>query len=308
MSKKEKPKTRFDEIAERYAAVGCTALKTALHTVKRPFSDERMKEMADDITTHVLRCKELEDEKKEYDKELKTQIDKEDAQAKALSAAYRAGFEELETACVEILDHSRNLVAIVELESGLEVATRVIVDSDLQTSMEIDPEGVAPEEKKPEKPTGRHCETPDVIVTPTPPAPLEVGYDGGNSDKGSISVGDVVVGDEEMTEGLEDLEGMTHVESDHSETVVDMVKDIHVKDNIAIIETTETTFFTDQQDLVDIAFKAKESKEYVKITFSPTNSRNQLMKSIEVNKPDEEFELPELEIPANLIDGADEVG
>lgn len=275
----ETTKSRYDEICERYRAIGMEPIRQSLHEFKRQLSEVELADIAKDMTEHILQKNQLENEKKDYDKAMKVRIDKEDAQATALAQVYDNGFEEVEGPCVEILDKEDKVIRIVDLKSGMEVGKRAIQDRDLQTTI-LPSE---PEEKAPEAP-----ENPEEA----PPAPeaIGIGYDGGKADGGPIEVDGVVVSDDEIVAGIEDAKEA------ETKTCVDMIQGVSAKDGVAMIEAVENTFFTDSQAIADKAAEIGTKGLYAKITYEDAGTRNHKILKIEeslVEDPTPAVPLPE---------------
>jgi len=168
---------REQEIRERMEAAGITPLKSETREIKCEFTEAEMAKIAAEMTGHVLEGRKLEEEKKAFNKKMKDLQEAEEEQAQALAVLYKNGFEDRDKLVVVGIDIENKRRIVVDVETGLQLCTEMMLDSDLQTSMKF-------KENKGKKP-----------AAPKAAAPLEIGVDKVHTPKNAVEVdGEVLTG------------------------------------------------------------------------------------------------------------------
>lgn len=280
-------KARIEELKGRMAGAGIEFLRIENVNIKRPLTEAQMAEIAQEITEHVLESKRLEDEKKEETKRLKGLQDKEDAQSQALSTIYQDGHTNIDENCLIGFDKNRNVISIVDPVTGREVATRMVKDSDMQTTMPITP-----------------AETETPAGAPAAPEALALAYDGGKSDGGPIEVEGVVLDEEDMAEGLGEVK-----EAGQQDSIVEVVTQIASlteKNGAMFVETPDGTFYSTDPAMHGLLEQAAKGRSYVELGVNKTDTRNQEIVRATI-RPEVEDAPFEGELPDGVEDVSDEL-
>lgn len=274
-------KERFEELKGRMQAVGIEFLRVENVNIRRPLTEQQLADIAQEITEHVLESKRLEDEKKEETKRLKALQDKEDAQSQALSAIYQDGATNIDEDCLIGYDKTRNVISIVDPVTGREVATRMVRDTDLQTTMPMSEAQGAPAE------------------APKAPEALALTFDRGKSDEGPLEVEGVVLDAEDMTSELEDGAA---AETTEMGTVTTQIASITEQSGAMFVETPDGTFYSTDPKVQEILAKAAENRSYIELVHHKTETRNQEIVSA-VERP----RVEEAPFDGMLPDGVEDV-
>lgn len=278
-------KERVEEVKARLTAVGMNVLRMGLESIKRTMTEQKLADLAKEMDEHILEHARLEERKKESAKAFKDAMDKEIEEARALAELRDKGYNDIDEICIIAFDPARNLICIIDPVTGIESATRMVTDKDLQTAMPLEP--VAEKEKEPRAPEA-----------------IQIGFESGKGDQGLIEVEGVVIDDPL------DMGGIMNESKDRvTQTFTDMVKSIkEIEGGFWIIETAEQTLYTDKKELHDIATKVGEAKMYAEFEFMTNEeARNKLLVGItpkEIEEPDEEIVMPdEVEDVSGDLDG-----
>ena len=278
-------KERIEEVKARLTAVGMNVLRMGLESIKRPMTEQELADLAKEMDEHILEHARLEERKKESAKAFKDAMDKEIEEARALAELRDKGYNDIDENCIIAFDPARNLICIIDPVTGIESATRMVTDKDLQTAMPLEP--VAEKEKEPRAPEA-----------------IQIGFESEKGDQGPIEVEGVVIDDPlDMGDIMNKSKGQV------TQTFTDMVKSIkEIEGGFWIIETAEQTLYTDKKELHDIATKVGEAKMYAEFEFMTSDeARNKLLVGItpkEIEEPDEEIVMPdEVEDVSGDLDG-----
>ena len=278
-------KERIEEVKARLAAVGMNVLRMGLESIKRPMTEQELADLAKEMDEHILEHARLEERKKESAKAFKDAMDKEIEEARALAELRDKGYNDIDENCIIAFDPARNLICIIDPVTGIESATRMVTDKDLQTAMPLEP--VAEKESAPKAPEA-----------------IQIGFESGKGDQGPVEVEGVVIDDSlDMRDIMNESKGQV------TQTFIDMVKSIkEIEGGFWIIETAEQTLYTDKKELHDIATKVGEAKMYAEFEFMTNDeARNKLLVGItpkEIEEPDEEIVMPdEVEDVSGDLDG-----
>lgn len=278
-------KERIEEVKARLTAVGMNVLRMGLESIKRPMTEQELADLAKEMDEHILEHARLEERKKESAKAFKDAMDKEIEEARALAELRDKGYNDIDENCIIAFDPARNLICIIDPVTGIESATRMVTDKDLQTAMPLEP--VAEKEKEPRAPEA-----------------IQIGFESGKGDQGPVEVEGVVIDDP-----LDMGDIMNESKDQVTQTFTDMVKSIkEIEGGFWIIETAEQTLYTDKKELHDIATKVGEAKMYAEFEFMTNDeARNKLLVGItpkEIEEPDEEIVMPdEVEDVSGDLDG-----
>lgn len=278
-------KERIEEVKARLTAVGMNVLRMGLESIKRPMTEQELADLAKEMDEHILQHARLEERKKESAKAFKDSMDKEIEEARALAELRDKGYNDIDENCIIAFDPARNLICIIDPVTGIESATRMVTDKDLQTAMPLEPT----EEKE---------------SAPKAPEAIQIGFESGKGDQGPVEVEGMVIDD---SIDLGDIVGENA--NKMTQTFIDMVKGIkEIEDGFWIIETVEQTLYTDQKEMYDIATKVGEAKMYAEFEFMANDeARNKLLVRItpkEIEEPDEEIVMPdEVEDVSGDLDG-----
>ena len=278
-------KERIEEVKARLTAVGMNVLRMGLESIKRPMTEQELADLAKEMDEHILEHARLEERKKESAKAFKDAMDKEIEEARALAELRDKGYNDIDENCIIAFDPARNLICIIDPVTGIESATRMVTDKDLQTAMPLEP--VAEKEKEPRAPEA-----------------IQIGFESGQGDQGPVEVEGVVIDDP-----LDMGDIMNKSKDQVTQTFTDMVKSIkEIEGGFWIIETAEQTLYTDKKELHDIATKVGEAKMYAEFEFMTSDeARNKLLVGItpkEIEEPDEEIVMPdEVEDVSGDLDG-----
>lgn len=292
---------REKEIRDRVEALGWKVVKSDTREVKTELTEDQMAAMAKDIDEHLKKYGELENEKKRVDKVLKDQMDDHESIYMALSKVRRDGFENRETEVLIVADVQGKVRRVFSLVSGLQVATEMLQDSDLQEDLGIK---VAPakKEKKAEKPAPA-------------PGPLEIGYESPKSESGEVVVEgvEIVEGDYEVLGQMEDA---TQIKPEQRELVT-QIRSVEKKDGMFFITTAENEiFFTDKVgDSETAKYNIETNKNqvqmgtgvsaYVKISYLESNTRNKQLVEIEDREVVTSGTDVDAPLPAGIEEGDD---
>ena len=278
-------KERIEEVKARLTAVGMNVLRMGLESIKRPMTEQELADLAKEMDEHILEHARLEERKKESAKAFKDAMDKEIEEARALAELRDKGYNDIDENCIIAFDPARNLICIIDPVTGIESATRMVTDKDLQTAMPLEPT----EEKE---------------SAPKAPEAIQIGFESGKGDQGPVEVEGMVIDD---SIDLGDIVGENA--NKMTQTFIDMVKSIkEIEGGFWIIETAEQTLYTDKKELHDIATKVGEAKMYAEFEFMTSDeARNKLLVGItpkEIEEPDEEIVMPdEVEDVSGDLDG-----
>ena len=278
-------KERIEEVKARLTAVGMNVLRMGLESIKRPMTEQELADLAKEMDEHILEHARLEERKKESAKAFKDSMDKEIEEARALAELRDKGYNDIDENCIIAFDPARNLICIIDPVTGIESATRMVTDKDLQTAMPLEP--VAEKEKEPRAPEA-----------------IQIGFESGKGDQGPVEVEGMVIDD---SIDLGDIVGENA--NKMTQTFIDMVKGIkEIEGGFWIIETVEQTLYTDKKEMHDIATKVGEAKMYAEFEFMTNDeARNKLLVRItpkEIEEPDEEIVMPdEVEDVSGDLDG-----
>jgi len=133
-------KERIEEVKARLIAVGMNVLRMGLESIKRPMTEQELADLAKEMDEHILEHARLEERKKESAKAFKDSMDKEIEEARALAELRDKGYNDVDENCIIAFDPARNLICIIDPVTGIESATRMVTDKDLQTAMPLEPE------------------------------------------------------------------------------------------------------------------------------------------------------------------------
>lgn len=278
-------KERIEEVKARLTAVGMNVLRMGLESIKRPMTEQELADLAKEMDEHILQHARLEERKKESAKAFKDSMDKEIEEARALAELRDKGYNDIDENCIIAFDPARNLICIIDPVTGIESATRMVTDKDLQTAMPLEPT----EEKE---------------SAPKAPEAIQIGFESGKGDQGPVEVEGMVIDD---SIDLGDIVGENA--NKMTQTFIDMVKGIkEIEGGFWIIETVEQTLYTDKKEMYDIATKVGEDKMYAEFEFMANDeARNKLLVRItpkEIEEPDEEIVMPdEVEDVSGDLDG-----
>ena len=278
-------KERIEEVKARLTAVGMNVLRMGLESIKRPMTEQELADLAKEMDEHILQHARLEERKKESAKAFKDAMDKEIEEARALAELRDKGYNDIDENCIIAFDPARNLICIIDPVTGIESATRMVTDKDLQTAMPLEPT----EEKE---------------SAPKAPEAIQIGFESGKGDQGPVEVEGMVIDD---SIDLGDIVGENA--NKMTQTFIDMVKGIkEIEGGFWIIETVEQTLYTDKKEMYDIATKVGEDKMYAEFEFMANDeARNKLLVRItpkEIEEPDEEIVMPdEVEDVSGDLDG-----
>lgn len=276
-------KERIEEVKARLTAVGMNVLRMGLESIKRHMTEQELADLAKEMDEHILEHARLEERKKESAKAFKDAMDKEIEEARTLAELRDKGYNDIDENCIIAFDPARNLICIIDPVTGIESATRMVTDKDLQTAMPLEP--VAEKE-------------------PRAPEAIQIGFESGKGDQGPVEVEGVVIDDP-----LDMGDIMNESKDRVTQTFIDMVKSIkEIEGGFWIIETAEQTLYTDKKELHDIATKVGEAKMYAEFEFMTNDeARNKLLVGItpkEIEEPDEEIVMPdEVEDVSGDLDG-----
>ena len=278
-------KERIEEVKARLTAVGMNVLRMGLESIKRPMTEQELADLAKEMDEHILQHARLEERKKGSAKAFKDSMDKEIEEARALAELRDKGYNDIDENCIIAFDPARNLICIIDPVTGIESATRMVTDKDLQTAMPLEPT----EEKE---------------SAPKAPEAIQIGFESGKGDQGPVEVEGMVIDD---SIDLGDIVGENA--NKMTQTFIDMVKGIkEIEGGFWIIETAEQTLYTDKKELHDIATKVGEAKMYAEFEFMTNDeARNKLLVGIkpkEIEEPDEEIVVPDgIEDVSGDLDG-----
>ena len=278
-------KERIEEVKARLTAVGMNVLRMGLESIKRPMTEQELADLAKEMDEHILQHARLEERKKGSAKAFKDSMDKEIEEARALAELRDKGYNDIDENCIIAFDPARNLICIIDPVTGIESATRMVTDKDLQTAMPLEPT----EEKE---------------SAPKAPEAIQIGFESGKGDQGPVEVEGMVIDD---SIDLGDIVGENA--NKMTQTFIDMVKGIkEIEGGFWIIETVEQTLYTDKKEMYDIATKVGEDKMYAEFEFMANDeARNKLLVRItpkEIEEPDEEIVMPdEVEDVSGDLDG-----
>lgn len=276
-------KERIEEVKARLTAVGMNVLRMGLESIKRPMTEQELADLAKEMDEHILEHARLEERKKESAKAFKDAMDKEIEEARALAELRDKGYNDIDEDCIIAFDPARNLICIIDPVTGIESATRMVTDKDLQTAMPLEP--VAEKELR-------------------APEAIQIGFESGKGDQGPVEVEGVVIDDP-----LDMGDIMNESKDQVTQTFTDMVKSIkEIEGGFWIIETAEQTLYTDKKEIHDIATKVGEAKMYAEFEFMTNDeARNKLLLGItpkEIEELDEEIMMPdEVEDVSGDLDG-----
>lgn len=283
-------KEQIEVVKGNMAKCGIEFLRIENCEIKRPLSEEELADIAEEITEHVLKAKEYEDEKKAEGKRLKDLQDKEDAQAQALSTLYQDKATKVDEDCLIGYDPNRKVISIVDPVTGREVAFRTPKPEDFQTTMNIDPKA-ATAHQEPKAPNQA-------------PEALALGFDGGKGDHGPIEVDGVVIDGDDLTAGLE--EGVKDAEeTKETKTVTTQVGSISESSGAMFAETPDGTFYSTNPEIHEILKTAVDSRVYVEIAYRGSDTRNQEIVSV-TPRPVEEPSV-DLEMPDGVVDASEDL-
>jgi hypothetical protein len=242
---------REQEVRERMEAAGITPLKSEEREIECEFTELEMAKIATDMTTHVLEGLRLENEKKAVTKKLGDLQKGEEEQAQALAVLYKNGFEDRDKLVVIGIDLPNKRRIVVDVETGLQLCTEMLQDSDLQTSMKLK--------------TNKAKKAP---AEPKAPAPLEIGMDNRKKTKNAVDVGDVTLSGEEIEEGVI----MDADEAPKTSEIVTQVWMLETQEQAApgfvfMTSPENLVFFTDDKEQIAMLEAVKAGRGYVAIEY-----------------------------------------
>lgn len=253
---------REQEIRERMEAAGITPLKSEHREIKCELTEAEMAKIAAEMTGHVLEGRKLEEEKKAVTKRLKDLQDAEEEQAQALAVLYKNGFEDRDKLVVIGIDIENKRRIVVDVETGLQLCTELMQDSDLQTSMKF-------KENKARKP-----------AAPKAAAPLEIGMEKVRTPKNAVEVDGEILSGEEIAEA-------EFVDADAEPTTGEIVTQIFKTERqekaapgFLFVTTAELkVFFTDDPEKIALieAVKAGRGHLWIKYLDIPDQMNQQIL-------------------------------
>ena len=256
------------------------------------------------LRSFVERIERLEEEKKATTKALKDRQDTEEASARAYAQLYKNGFEERETKVIIGIDKNRNVRSLVDIETGREIGTEMLQDSDMQTSLNLQETRARNKAKQPTKAPA------EPEAKPAASGVLEIGYEAKTGASGSVEVGGEVMDGKAMAEVLEGI--FDEVKPLENASLVSQVFHLEEQPKAApgvlfVTTAEERVFFTDNKEIQLELHKAKESRAYVEFKFidDPKNVNHQLVSvNLRDSKPySEEDPEDDLPLPDGLEDG-----
>lgn len=287
-----KETSRAAEIRQRIEAMpGCKIVSKEVREIREPLTPEELVVIAQEMTGHILKANEIEEEKKAITKKLKDQIDEENAQATALAQTYEKGYEDNETDVFVVADFQAKIRRIFSIKTGLQVYTEILQDRDLQEEMKLKPAAEkAKSDAKEAQPAEGEAKMGDgeVIIVANPER-IALGFEGSGGETGEIA------GNEGLTVTEADYEVLGNLEQApepviETETLITQIRSVEEKEKVAYITTAENVIlFTDDKDAISTAKKnaienkdgAKEGKSFfVEIKYIKSETRNQQMVSI----------------------------
>jgi hypothetical protein len=242
---------REQEVRERMEAAGITPLKSEEREIKCEFTEVEMTRMGVEIDKLIAEALRLEEEKKAVTKKLKDLQDEAESSFRALSRMRSLGFEDRDKLVVVGIDLPNKRRIVVDVETGLQLCTEMLQDSDLQTSMKLK--------------TNKAKKAP---AEPKAPAPLEIGMDNHKKTKNAVDVGDVTLNSEEIEEGV-------IVDADEAPKISEIVTQVWMLETqeqaapgfVFMTSAENLVFFTNDKEQIAILEAVKAGRGYVAIEY-----------------------------------------
>ncbi len=242
---------REQEVRERMEAAGITPLKSEEREIKCEFTEVEMTRMGVEIDKLIAEALRLEEEKKAVTKKLKDLQDEAESSFRALSRMRSLGFEDRDKLVVVGIDLPNKRRIVVDVETGLQLCTEMLQDSDLQTSMKLK--------------TNKAKKAP---AEPKAPAPLEIGMDNHKKTKNAVDVGDVTLNGEEIEEGV-------IVDADEAPKISEIVTQVWMLETqeqaapgfVFMTSAENLVFFTNDKEQIAILEAVKAGRGYVAIEY-----------------------------------------
>lgn len=261
------PKTKLQALKTHLENMDMKPLrKEHRKEVRRPLTESELEAIAVEMADHVLKGKELEDQKKEVAKTLGDAQKKEEAIAQALAQKHKDKYAEEPADVLIVANYKEKVRMVFVIETGMMVAKEKLEEKDLQVSIFGDGETAA---------TGAQ-DVPAPEAAPQAPEALALGYDKGRE---VIEVEGTVIDDAL----LQEVAGTMFEPKD----LVTQIRMVEINKGINFITTAEKiVLFTENKELMAKAKKAMDQKGYVKLRylFNP-EGRNHEVQMIEESEP-----------------------
>lgn len=280
---------REQELRERMEAAGITPLKSETREIKCEFTEAEMAKLATDIVAHVLEGKRLEDEKKAVTKKLGDLQKGEEEQAQALSVLHKNGFEDRDKLVLIGIDIENKRRIVIDVETGLQLCTEMLLDSDLQTSMKF-------KENKAKK----------APAAARPGEPIAIGMDKSFVPKNAMEVDGVVVSGEEVAEADYSPANDEPKTSNVVTQILKLERQEKAAPGVVFMTSAESkVFYTDDRGMIAMLEAVQAGRGYVAIEYLDIEGdMNKQILKLEVRDLDPAAGGEELE--QQLPDGVEE--